>query len=141
MNGTGSTKSPNPNATRITPCPRGMVAPKSSPTEPGAPSLTASNATVSTRFGHGKTLSGAVSWQQPVPTVIPRLHCTLYYAGEKGQPFFVVFTAILVGDEIFEKGDGGVLVRPLETLAGPMPRSEFQAKWLPALDSKKVDDI
>jgi hypothetical protein len=56
----------------------------------------------------------------------------LNYAREKGEPFFVVFTATLVDEEIPEKPDGGVLVHPLETLDGPMPRSEFLAKWDPS---------
>lgn len=53
----------------------------------------------------------------------------LNYAREKGEPFFVVFTATLVDQVIPEKSDGGVLVHPIETLDGPMPRAEFLAKW------------
>lgn len=84
------------------------------------------------RYGYGQIwprearirvgeLNGTCAYRGP--------QAALNYARDKGEPFFVVFSATLVDEEIPEKPDGGVLVRPLENLDGPMPRLPFLAKW------------
>lgn len=54
----------------------------------------------------------------------------LVYAREKGDPSFVVFSAVLIDTRIPERGDGGVLVHCIEPIDGPMCRATFADKYV-----------